>query len=192
LIDGDGYIDKYGDMEYSSVSKDLANDILEVFSKMGILCGISEKKPKRNNETILYRLRISKHEMFRIKDQLGVIRNVNRIVDKENNKPKRFLPVVRVKKTSKLNVEDNKFYDLTTKKNHNYLCGKNTLVFIHNTVLHGFLGESIDNPEVCKQLVKKIATNFRLPYFTITPTFSVCPVHGYIKGEHYDCPFNKD
>ncbi|MBI5700392.1 ribonucleoside triphosphate reductase [Candidatus Saganbacteria bacterium] len=56
------------------------------------------------------------------------------------------------------------------------------------TVLHGFIGERIDSPEACKKLVKKIAYKFRLPYFTITPTFSVCPVHGYIRGEHFCCP----
>jgi ribonucleoside-triphosphate reductase len=56
------------------------------------------------------------------------------------------------------------------------------------TVLHGFLGEKISDGETCKKLVKRIAENFRLPYFTITPTFSVCPEHGYIKGEHYTCP----
>jgi anaerobic ribonucleoside-triphosphate reductase len=56
------------------------------------------------------------------------------------------------------------------------------------TVFHSFLGESPDNGETTKQLVKKISNNFALPYFTITPTFSVCPSHGYIKGEHFNCP----
>ena len=42
--------------------------------------------------------------------------------------------------------------------------------------------------EATKRLVKKIAENFRLPYFTITPTFSICPKHGYIPGEHEYCP----
>ena len=42
--------------------------------------------------------------------------------------------------------------------------------------------------ESTKALVKKIAENFKLPYFTITPTFSVCPQHGYIEGEHEYCP----
>ena len=58
------------------------------------------------------------------------------------------------------------------------------------TVLHGFLGEKVTDAETCKKLVKRIAENFRLPYFTITPTFSVCPEHGYIKGEHQTCPFD--
>jgi len=56
------------------------------------------------------------------------------------------------------------------------------------TVLHGFLGESMADSEACRKLVKKIAYNFKLPYYTITPTFSVCPVHGYIKGAHFSCP----
>ncbi|HAV92927.1 TPA: hypothetical protein DCW38_07100, partial [candidate division WOR-3 bacterium] len=58
------------------------------------------------------------------------------------------------------------------------------------TVLHGFLGERIYSIEACKSLVKKIAENFHLPYFTITPTFSICPVHGYIPGEHEFCPYD--
>ncbi|MCB9482284.1 MAG: ribonucleoside triphosphate reductase [Desulfobacteraceae bacterium] len=56
------------------------------------------------------------------------------------------------------------------------------------TVFHLFLGEEITDPESTKTLVKKIAENFKLPYFTLSPTFSVCPSHGYIPGEHYDCP----
>jgi ribonucleoside-triphosphate reductase len=61
-------------------------------------------------------------------------------------------------------------------------------LYTGGTVLHGFIGEKIDSNEVCKKLVKKIAENFHLPYFTITPTFSVCPVHGYISGSHHSCP----
>ncbi|OGF27804.1 ribonucleoside triphosphate reductase [Candidatus Falkowbacteria bacterium RIFOXYB2_FULL_34_18] len=56
------------------------------------------------------------------------------------------------------------------------------------TVLHGFLGEAMPNSESVKKLVKNIATNYTLPYFTITPTFSICPKHGYISGEHHFCP----
>jgi ribonucleoside-triphosphate reductase (formate) len=56
------------------------------------------------------------------------------------------------------------------------------------TVLHIFLGERMQNGEGVKKLVKKIFENFRLPYITITPTFSICPVHGYIEGEHFFCP----
>lgn len=56
------------------------------------------------------------------------------------------------------------------------------------TVLHGFLGERLKDGEVAKKLVKKIIENYKLPYFTITPTFSICPKHGYIAGEHKYCP----
>ena len=55
------------------------------------------------------------------------------------------------------------------------------------TVLHGFIGEKLEKQGV-KKLVKKIAENFHLPYFTITPTFSICPVHGYLAGDHEYCP----
>ena len=56
------------------------------------------------------------------------------------------------------------------------------------TVLHIFVGEKIEDIETLKNLVKKIFENYRLPYITITPTFSICPVHGYIPGEHEFCP----
>ncbi len=56
------------------------------------------------------------------------------------------------------------------------------------TVLHVFLGERLRSVEATRSLVRRIASNFRLPYFTLTPTFSVCPVHGYLSGEHYTCP----
>ncbi len=56
------------------------------------------------------------------------------------------------------------------------------------TVFHGFIGEAIDDWRACRSLVKTIASNYRIPYFTISPTFSVCQVHGYLKGEHHTCP----
>lgn len=56
------------------------------------------------------------------------------------------------------------------------------------TVLHGFIGEKISNAEGAKKLIKKVFSKFRLPYFTITPTFSICPNHGYLAGEHSRCP----
>jgi len=55
------------------------------------------------------------------------------------------------------------------------------------TVFHTFVGEKLDKTAV-KAMVKKIAHNYHLPYFTITPTFSICPIHGYIPGEHEYCP----
>lgn len=65
-------------------------------------------------------------------------------------------------------------------------------LYTGGTVFHGFIGESIDNPEVCKKLVQKIASNYKIPYFTITPTFSVCKTHGYLKGEQFTCPTCKE
>ncbi|MBI4999361.1 ribonucleoside triphosphate reductase, partial [Candidatus Gottesmanbacteria bacterium] len=56
------------------------------------------------------------------------------------------------------------------------------------TVLHGFLGESMPDTASVKKLVSKIAQNYHLPYYTLTPTFSVCPSHGYLKGEVEKCP----
>ncbi len=56
------------------------------------------------------------------------------------------------------------------------------------TVLHIFLGERIDESKNLKNMVRKICDNYHLPYFTFTPTFSICPIHGYIKGEHKYCP----
>ncbi|MDP2736372.1 MAG: ribonucleoside triphosphate reductase [bacterium] len=56
------------------------------------------------------------------------------------------------------------------------------------TVLHGFIGEALPSAESVRNLVKKIAYKYHLPYFTITPTFSVCPKHGYLAGEHFFCP----
>ena len=56
------------------------------------------------------------------------------------------------------------------------------------TVFHIFLGERMPSGEATRELVRKISENYRLPYYTITPTFSICPEHGYIKGEHMFCP----
>jgi ribonucleoside-triphosphate reductase len=56
------------------------------------------------------------------------------------------------------------------------------------TVLHLFAGERITYPETVKHLVQRVCSNYRLPYFTLTPTFSICQNHGYITGEHERCP----
>ncbi len=60
--------------------------------------------------------------------------------------------------------------------------------FTGGTVVNLFLGERVGDTSVVKALVKKICTNFRLPYFTLTPTFSICPQHGYLSGEQWTCP----
>jgi anaerobic ribonucleoside-triphosphate reductase len=56
------------------------------------------------------------------------------------------------------------------------------------TVMHLFLGEKISGTGAIKSLIKKVFENFHLPYITITPTFSICPTHGYLAGEHFICP----
>jgi len=56
------------------------------------------------------------------------------------------------------------------------------------TVLHLYLGERIPDKEIAKSLIRKVFTNYKLPYISLTPTFSICPNHGYIAGEHFTCP----
>jgi ribonucleoside-triphosphate reductase len=61
-------------------------------------------------------------------------------------------------------------------------------MYTGGTVQHLYLGESIDDIQACKSLIRNIFNNYKMPYISITPTFSVCDVHGYIKGEHFSCP----
>lgn len=61
-------------------------------------------------------------------------------------------------------------------------------LYTGGTVFHIFLGERMSSGEAAKRLLKKIAYNSRIPYITITPTYSICPDHGYLKGEHPNCP----
>ena len=56
------------------------------------------------------------------------------------------------------------------------------------TVLHLYLGQKLSSGEACKLLVKKVLTNYSIPYLSITPVYSICPKHGYIAGEHKFCP----
>jgi ribonucleoside-triphosphate reductase len=56
------------------------------------------------------------------------------------------------------------------------------------TVFHVFLGEKLPSIESTKNLVRKISSNYRMPYFSLTPSFSICPIHGYLSGEHEYCP----
>jgi ribonucleoside-triphosphate reductase len=56
------------------------------------------------------------------------------------------------------------------------------------TVFHMYMGEPIGSPEACRKLVRRVLENYRIPYLTITPTFSICPKHGYLAGEHPFCP----
>ena len=59
------------------------------------------------------------------------------------------------------------------------------------TVFHGFIGERIEDPDQVAALVKRVAETYQIPYFTVSPTFSICPVHGYIPGEHSECPYDQ-
>jgi len=61
-------------------------------------------------------------------------------------------------------------------------------LYTGGTVLHIFLGEQLEDWRQARQLVRTVAENYRLPYYTLTPTFSICPVHGYIPGAHPYCP----
>ena len=61
-------------------------------------------------------------------------------------------------------------------------------LYTGGTVLHIFTGEKAIPAASVRSIVKKIAGQFRLPYFTLSPTFSICPSHGYIHGEHFECP----
>ena len=54
--------------------------------------------------------------------------------------------------------------------------------------MHLYLGEEIKDTAAAKQLIKKVFTKYKLPYISLTPTFSVCGNHGYISGEHFTCP----
>jgi ribonucleoside-triphosphate reductase len=65
-------------------------------------------------------------------------------------------------------------------------------LYTGGTVFHGFLGERLEDWRSARLLVKRIAENFHLPYFTISPTFTICPVHGYIPGEHFSCPYDQE
>jgi ribonucleoside-triphosphate reductase len=56
------------------------------------------------------------------------------------------------------------------------------------TVLHLYMAERISSADACRNLVRRALTRFRLPYITVTPTFSICPKHGYLAGEHEFCP----
>jgi ribonucleoside-triphosphate reductase len=56
------------------------------------------------------------------------------------------------------------------------------------TVLHLYLGERVSSAQACLELVRRGLSRFRLPYITVTPTFSICPTHGYLAGEHVFCP----
>ncbi|MCQ2576418.1 MAG: ribonucleoside triphosphate reductase [Treponema sp.] len=59
------------------------------------------------------------------------------------------------------------------------------------TMFHVYMGENIKDWKACSELVKTIANNYRIPFFTISPTYSICKIHGYLSGEHFECPVCK-
>ena len=61
-------------------------------------------------------------------------------------------------------------------------------LYTSGTVFHAFIGEKLPDWKAAAALVRKIAENYKLPYYTISPTYSVCAEHGYIAGEHFNCP----
>ena len=61
-------------------------------------------------------------------------------------------------------------------------------LYTSGTVFHAFIGEKLPSWESAAAIVRKIAENYKLPYYTLSPTYSVCPKHGYISGEHFKCP----
>ena len=65
-------------------------------------------------------------------------------------------------------------------------------LYTGGTVFHIFLGERVEDIEVCKKLVRTISGNYHMPYFTISPSFTICSVHGYIPGEHFTCPYEDE
>jgi len=56
------------------------------------------------------------------------------------------------------------------------------------TVFHMYMGERVSDLDSCKNLIRKVTARYKMPYFTVTPTFSICPIHGYIQGDHKFCP----
>lgn len=65
-------------------------------------------------------------------------------------------------------------------------------LYTGGTVFHGYIGESMSDWKAARELVKKVCEKYRLPYFTVSPVFSVCPIHGYISGIHKYCPYDHD
>lgn len=94
-------------------------------------------------------------------------------------------------------TEDNPYYTNSTQLPVDYtddpfaaLDAQDTLqtLYTGGTVLHLYLGASVTDGAACKTLVRRALETHRLPYLTVTPTFSICPTHGYVAGEHFHCP----
>ena len=61
-------------------------------------------------------------------------------------------------------------------------------LYTGGTVFHVFTGESAVSPAAARDMVRRVTGRFRLPYITLSPSFSICPSHGYLSGEHFVCP----
>lgn len=189
LIDSDSHVDADGDVEYMTASVQLGYDIVWLCTMLGLSVSKTFKIDPRWPSTKLSRINIWHNSLLDIVEKLNTVKKIYINQQKRpHSKLARKFNFVRVKETSKVDVEDNIFYDLTTENNHNYLCGKERFVFIHNTVIHLYMGEAMSSSDSCKTLVKRVLENYHIPYLTITPTFSICPKHGYISGEHKYCP----
>jgi ribonucleoside-triphosphate reductase len=112
-------------------------------------------------------------------------------------KDKQKFPKIIVANEDKLSEGAAPFYTNSTQLPVNYTDDMFELLDLQDemqtkytggTVVHLFVGEQIRDADTVKNVVKKVCDTYRLPYFTITPTFSVCPSHGYVAGEHRVCP----
>lgn len=190
LIDSDAHIGKRdGDCEYLTASYQLACDIVWLCSMLGVKTSFRTKHDKRYVNPH-YVILIGHRELSRIASELSTTKVIeNKYEGKPyHRKMDEFFNLYLVTEVSKTEVEDNQFYDLTTKNNHNYLCGKESFVFIHNTVFHIYSEEDVNGEEV-KNLIRKVLSNYRLPYVSFTASFSVCPKHGRVAGLHEFCPY---
>ncbi|MHB1688079.1 MAG: ribonucleoside triphosphate reductase [Ignavibacteriaceae bacterium] len=109
---------------------------------------------------------------------------------------KRKYPQIICANESSYNEKDSPFYTNSTQLSVNYTDDLFELLYLQDdlqskytggTVQHIYIGERIKDHKALKKLIKTISTNYKLPYFTITPTFSVCPNCGYIAGEKFEC-----
>jgi ribonucleoside-triphosphate reductase len=190
LADSDGHINKRdGDFDYYSVSETLIDELIDLCSMAGITIRKYIRYTKRLNEKTIYKFTIPTYEMYKIQKNMNFLHNKNQTKSsivkykKEINRKH----VVFVKKIQEIQTE-NLFYDIEVEDNNNYYAGNNGYLLVHNSVFHLYLGESIDNSEMVKSLVKKICTNYELPYISLTPTYSICPNHGFIGSEFFKCP----
>ena len=170
-------------LNFAPIGQNIATEAGKAFA-IEVLDFMREKVMDYQNETNhLYNLEATPAE--------GVTRRLAR-VDKDQ------YPDIKVANEERIkNNNDSPYYTNSTQLPVNYtddlfealeLQDDLQSKYTGGTVLHAFVGESLPSAEAVKKLVKTIAYKHKLPYFTITPTFSICPKHGYLSGEHYFCP----